>query len=209
MRTVVRGRLDRVKFKRKLRARIEAGDLIRVLTHGTPRIAVLGDSYTAGFGLDSPLADSWAALLGKSMGAEVVTSAVGGTGFAATGLLPRMTFADRLDDLLATNPDIVIVQGGQNDTAYPQAPRAAGELFARIAMPLIVVGPAAPPRLVAPAGLALELRAEAERSGATFVDLAALPLTFQRDGLHADGPAHAIIRDAVTEALPAQRAEQA
>lgn len=119
-----------------------------------PRIAVLGDSWVEG-ALSVPELDLWPNQYAELMGAGAVARmGQGGSGYVAT--VPAWQAeaygsATRLSRLIAYAPQLVVIQGSQNDdTASPTAIRtAAAALYAAIAagLPeaqLIVVGP---PRL--------------------------------------------------------------
>lgn len=102
----------------------------------TIRAAVVGDSYTLG-SQATLRPDNWANRLGKLIGIDDIWNmGLSGTGYiAATASASK--FLDRLPDLVACAPDVVIVHGGYNDasqtpsavqvavTAYLQAVRAA------------------------------------------------------------------------------------
>ncbi|MDX1951873.1 MAG: SGNH/GDSL hydrolase family protein [Verrucomicrobiota bacterium] len=77
-----------------------------------PRCIILGDSFTEGLG-------SYAQRLATVMNWEVWGSGVGGTGYINAGPGGRVKFADRVQaDVIANNPEIVIVAGGINDAAF-------------------------------------------------------------------------------------------
>lgn len=82
-----------------------------------PRVvAFLSDSYGEGTGSDGPgrgLADQTA----QQMGCQLDNFSAGGTGYVTPGPegSGRGPFTDRVADIVAAHPDIVIVAGGLND----------------------------------------------------------------------------------------------
>lgn len=84
------------------------------------RIAYLGDSWTSGTGAaDSSTAYTYVA--NADLGAVYETFSGGGTGYTtgnpASGDGP---FVDRVDEVIAWAPDVVVVQGSSNDYAANQ-----------------------------------------------------------------------------------------
>lgn len=133
----------------------KADTFFRSRLPATPRVIVLGDSFTEGsYGSSYPEAATllnWVYWLGKYMGwRDIWSSGSGGTGYlnnaSVTG---KTTFRGRVAaDVIAYAPDIVIVAGGYNDSASSQAAvtAEAALLFAQIATGLpsakvIVLGP--------------------------------------------------------------------
>lgn len=111
-----------------------------------PRVIVAGDSWTEGTGATGGAIDGLAARLRDLTGWDTWTSGHGGTGY----LNSTPTLGTRLDaDVLAYDPDIVIVAMGTNDyLSYTplQIQTEAALVFARILAhsprpTLIVVGP--------------------------------------------------------------------
>ena len=157
------------------------------------RAVLLGDSCTAasvdGGGYVPPTAEG--------MGWTPVLQAVGGTGYLAPapGSGP---YGSRVDEVVAGDPDVVVVQGSTNDVGYPVADvaTAARELYAALAGRLpdaevVVVGPLDPPG-VDPAGvdaIRAVLAEEAGAAGLPFVDPVAGDWLGTGEGLYAD-PVH-------------------
>ena len=118
------------------------------VTIGRTTAVVLGDSYAQGLGLPDPRAQSWPALVGKDRDWTTYVNAVGATGFVNGGFCGNEQFAARLEAVLGRQPQIVVVQGGLNDS-YLDATTvgaAAGALLDRLGeVPtVIVVGPTVP-----------------------------------------------------------------
>ncbi|CAM2735741.1 SGNH/GDSL hydrolase family protein [Skermania piniformis] len=107
------------------------------------RIAVIGDTLSAGPGDGDP----WPTLLAAATGAAVTNVSVPAAGyFTAAGALG--TFAAQVSRAGAAKPQVIVVVGGLFDVDRPEPliRRAAGDLFAAIAAAvpaarLIVVGP--------------------------------------------------------------------
>lgn len=85
-----------------------------------PVIAIIGDSISARYD-DSPGSQmqAWWSVMGRHYGAHVNIFAESGSGYVRNGHACSGTrFVDRLDDVAATEPTIVIIEGGRNDWAY-------------------------------------------------------------------------------------------
>lgn len=76
-------------------------------------LAILGDSYCAGYGLNN-LGDAWPYLMAKAWDLTYYDHAISGSTFAAgpSGSAPMV---DRVRDLPSDDIDIIIVQGSSND----------------------------------------------------------------------------------------------
>lgn len=79
----------------------------------------LGDSFTEGTGANG-FFNGYAPIISQMMGWEYWISGSGGTGYInSNSSLFRLKYQDRVQrDVIGYNPDIVIIQGGQNDTTY-------------------------------------------------------------------------------------------
>nr|WP_243850777.1 SGNH/GDSL hydrolase family protein [Modestobacter marinus] len=155
----------------------------------------MGDSYTAashdGAGYVPPTADA--------LGWEPVLEAVSGTGYVAVGAEPGAApYQERVDEVVAAAPDVVVVQGSTNDAGLPTAEvhAAAETLYADLQAQLpeaqvVVVGPLIPPGSdpVAVAGVRTALAEAAGAAGLPFVDPLAEGWLHPSDGLFAD-PIH-------------------
>lgn len=124
---------------RRRRVRIDhTGQIMKVITptgYGAwaaeprgPRVACVGDSYTGGAGV-SPAGynslSSWPWLMGARMQwDDVINAGIGGSGWIAKGN-PAANFEDRIANIIAWNPDVVIFSGDQNDSANTAAVVAA------------------------------------------------------------------------------------
>ena len=168
------------------------------------RYVALGDSWTAGLGLDEPTRSWTVRLPGR-----VHTAGFSGSGFSAgaSGCGPQVSFAARaraaLRPLPAGTP--VVVAGGLNDWDMSAAEITAG--FERLlgqldGHPLTVVGPAAAPARSAYVprveGVLERLCAE---HGVRFVAVSDLSLDYLPDLLHLTPAGHAAFGDAVAVRL--------
>ena len=75
---------------------------------------VLGDSYTAGYGLDS-IEQDWSFLMAENFGMEQLNFSINGSTMAAgpTERFPMATRAELLPE--DVSPDFILLQGGSND----------------------------------------------------------------------------------------------
>ena len=185
--------------------------------HGSPPphlIGFMGDSWACGGGLALSVGPdgSYAAQTAKLLGSKYRISCAGGSGYVAPG--DTVPFGDRVDDLLAGKPDVVIVQGSTNDyiASESEIESAAEDLFARIrrALPntrVFALGPAytpdAPRALTDVARAAIQ--AAADESGVTWIDLASTgwldPAVDYADGYHPNANGHRVLARHLADAL--------
>ncbi|GAA3528564.1 hypothetical protein AFL01nite_02190 [Aeromicrobium flavum] len=77
---------------------------------------VVGDSYSSYYGNRHSRYPGWWALLGAELGLEPRLEAAAGTGFLARADSCASTrFRARLDTVRATDPEILMIEGGRND----------------------------------------------------------------------------------------------
>nr|WP_232523625.1 SGNH/GDSL hydrolase family protein [Nocardioides sp. MAH-18] len=165
------------------------------------RILVIGDSWSAGLGLDRP-AESWPSRLPG----RVRVAGFSGSGFAEHASdCAQVSFADRAPRALRRSADLVVVQGGLNDYDQPDADVRAG--FARLMTSLrgervVVVGPAAAPaRARRAAHVDLLLTGLAARYRVPYVPTSGLELTYLPDRLHLTPAGHRAFGDYVADRL--------
>lgn len=115
-----------------------------------PRVLILGDSYTEGYGAE-PETKGWAYLVGKPLGWTVTVNGVGGTGYVNPGPHDEGTYLTRLPTLAGRTFDLVVVQGGSNDrgVTYPDFSAAVAKTIeaVRAEFPgatVVLMGPATP-----------------------------------------------------------------
>lgn len=171
-----------------------ASDVRAAAVSGTgTRVVVIGDSYSAGWGLDDP-SGSWPAMLSG----EVHVDGFSGSGFSAgASACVGVAYADRAPAAVSSvrgGPDLVIVQGGLNDTDQPLADVRSGvrRLLATLqGREVVLVGPPTAPvyeRLVG--RIDSLLAAEAARAGAAYISMLDVELDYLDDGLHLTADGH-------------------
>jgi acyl-CoA thioesterase-1 len=161
------------------------------------RVVVIGDSWSAGLGLDHPV-QSWPSRLPG----RVHVAGFSGTGFSEhASECGRVSFADRAPAALKGGADLVVVEGGLNDYDSSRAEIKAG--FARVmraAAPYrtVVVGPAlAPARATKMPRVDRLLGHLSEKYGVPYVSTVDLDLPYLDDRLHMTPAGHRIFGDAV------------
>lgn len=185
-----------------------------------PVLLILGDSYTAGVGADQP-DQGWAYLVARSLGYPTNIDGVSGTGFAwgggAQDNLAR-EYEIRLQEIAdnpAFVPNVLILQGGQNDSlvnnpdeiqsATTQTIEAARRLWP--GLQVVVFGPTAPQ----PAAEELGTPNSAVRAGAAAANIPFIDAYeagwftnanspgFNADGAHPNNAGHAYIAEKFLE----------
>jgi len=177
------------------------------------KAAFLGDSYTAGAGaaVDNGFAQQVATLLCW----DGVYFGQGGTGYTNPGQREEGegVYLQRVDAVIESRPDVVIVQGSTNDSGGPANTAAAREVFAaiRAGLPnaqIVALGPVAPPK-EDPAKVAASrdaVRAATEAEGVTFIDPVAMgwmpgSFNFGEDGIHPNPFGHKLMAENLFESI--------
>jgi len=129
---------------------VEADALVTAYTPANDcRVVIIGDSYTEGAGAHHKLADFYACRLGKAMGwYNTIISGLGGTGYYNPAGVHK-TYGERVNDVIAANPDAVIITGGINDVGETSAGDEGWDAYRyyrdiRLALPnteIFVAGP--------------------------------------------------------------------
>jgi lysophospholipase L1-like esterase len=186
-----------------------------------PKAAFIGDSITAGYGASSAL-KRWTSLVSQRMGWIEHNFGRGGTGYLATssregcGLDFCPNYLGMLDEVASSDPDIVVVAGGENDLAEfasnsgPVSGAITGTFNGlRERLPnarIIAVGPFA--RDITSSVIAFDLVVQdaARAVGGEYVSLIAPnPVVqedmFTADGAHVNDSGHAAIADRITSVL--------
>lgn len=173
----------------------------------SPEIAVLGDSYTEGLYISSPL-KAFPYVLGEHLNKHVSVYGVGGTGYVAGGPCQGQQLSTRLDDALASRPRTLIVQAGINDRGKAGVRQAAEALLdeAKQRSPetkVVVIGPFSPAIAAGPEldAVANDLRAAAAATGSTYVDPKGWRYSLTDDRLHPSDSGHAVIGVELAKAL--------
>jgi acyl-CoA thioesterase-1 len=167
------------------------------------RVVVVGDSWSAGLGLDDP-AQSWPSRLPG----RVHVAGFSGSGFSEQASpCGRVSFADRAPAALKGGADLVVVEGGLNDFDRSRAEIKAG--FARVmryaaAYPTVVVGPAlAPSRAAEVPRVDRLLRHLSAKYRAGYVSVDDLVLPYLSDRLHLTPAGHRTFGDTVAARIAA------
>ncbi|GAB6986265.1 SGNH/GDSL hydrolase family protein [Nocardioides pyridinolyticus] len=171
------------------------------VTGSGQRVVVIGDSWSAGLGLER-LSGSWPSRLDGA----VHVAGFSGSGFSARASgCRRVSFAERAPAALRAGADLVVVEGGLNDYDQPDADIRAG--FARLMHQLdgqrvVVVGPATAPSRAAQVPRVDALLAElAAQQGVPYVRTSGLKLSYLDDRLHLTAEGHAAFGDFVSDAI--------
>ena len=183
--------------------RFEAASIQRagMVTGTGERVVVIGDSWSAGLGLDQPV-QSWPSRLPG----RVHVAGFSGSGFSArSSECGRVSFGVRAPAALRGGADLVIVEGGLNDYDHSRAEIKAG--FARVmsaaaAYRTVVVGPASAPARSAKIPRIDRLLAHlSKKYGVPYVSVVDLDLPYLDDRLHMTPAGHREFGDAVAERI--------
>jgi len=180
-------------------------DRAREVTGSGERVVVIGDSWSAGLGLDDPV-QSWPSRLPG----RVHVAGFSGSGFSAKASpCGPVSFAQRAPTALRNGADLVVIEGGLNDFDRSRAEIKAGfvrVLRAASSYDVVVVGPAtAPARAAKVPRVDRLLRHLSERYGVPYVSTVDLELTYLDDRLHMRPASHRVFGDAVAERIAALR----
>jgi acyl-CoA thioesterase-1 len=165
------------------------------------RVVVIGDSWSAGLGLDHATR-SWPSRLPGA----VHVAGFSGSGFSAhASTCAKVAFADRAARAVRGGADLVVVEGGLNDYDQPDAAIRSG--FARLVRELrgqhvVVVGPAtAPARARAVPHVDALLASLADHYDIAYISTTGLDLPYLDDHLHLTPAGHAEFGDHVAARL--------
>lgn len=172
----------------------ERNDSTQPVTTGGPVAVVLGDSYAQGQYLDVPRQKAWSTLVGKERGWTTFVDAVGGTGFSAPGPCGGQSFPERVAEVLAHEPQLVVIEGGLNElgqspTVERHAVQTTLEALARVPR-VIVVGPPRTPGKGDPAATDALLRDETVKAGREYVSTITLAFPLLDDDVHLTEEGH-------------------
>jgi len=175
--------------------------------HGA-RVVVIGDSWSAGYGLPDP-DRSWSTRLPG----RVYVDGFPGSGFSehASGC-HRVSYADRAPRDLRHGASLVVVEGGLNDFDQSTANITYG--FDRLIKELrghrvVIVGPAMAPSRAAYVPRVNHLLAElSKKADVPYFSTVDLKLTYQADELHPNQAGADAFGDAVAAFIAAHPARQ-
>ena len=161
---------------------------------GPLKVAVLGDSYTAGDLMDN-YRDGWAYKMPAALSATVSVAGVGSTGFTAGGPCGDQSYPERVKTAVRTNPDVLLIQGGLNDSdSDPNMVGAKADFVLRQAGAIkrvIVIGPVSAPAKSNLAAIDQQLAAAAKLNKREYVSALDWNLEFLPDRVHLTPAGHA------------------
>lgn len=176
-----------------------------------PEVAFLGDSYSEGLYIGTPL-EAFPYVLAKELDAAIAVNGVGGSGYVAGGPCGDQQLATRLDAVLQTKPKILVVQAGINDRGKAGVQDAALDLFERAQeisprTKVVVLGPFAPAGAAGTEldAVAQDIHAAAQAAEVTFVDPRSWNYPLLPDGLHPTETGHEVIAGKLAAVLPVTR----
>ncbi|WP_236557589.1 SGNH/GDSL hydrolase family protein [Arthrobacter sp. 9AX] len=193
---------------------------LKIQLPAKPVVLILGDSYTAGDGAARP-DQGWAYVVAGELGYPTNIEGLGGTGFAwGGGAQDELNgeYETRLREIAADPafvPNVLILQGGQNDSAIAslEEVRAATAQTIEAArrfwpgVQVVVLGPSAPQPLAEELrSVNSAVRAGAAAANAPFIDAvesnwftAANSPGFDADGAHPNTAGHAYLAEKFLE----------
>ncbi|NVC23414.1 SGNH/GDSL hydrolase family protein [Kocuria salina] len=184
---VVLGNAREAEACEGLQAYLQDPGLLVKSPDGAAGVAALGDSYTAGDGLEER-GDGWAYQVAGTV------AGVGSTGFVSGGYCGEHSYAERIAAVLETGPETLIIQGGLNDTsAEPEELRAAADALLEDAASVprvVVVGPVNAPARDGEQAVDAALSEAAQTAGADYVSALEWELAFLPDDLHLTKDGH-------------------
>ncbi|MET3450578.1 SGNH/GDSL hydrolase family protein [Curtobacterium sp. 1544] len=181
-------------------------------------VLIVGDSYTKGSG-STRSEHGWAQDIVTDLGWDATIDGLGGTGYVNTGTYgsSRVTFSARIAAHRDLDPELVLVQGSQNDwlvgtdqlrTTVESTLREAERQWPDAV--IVAIGPSAPqPRAEVTGGISSAVAAGAKAAGVTYID----PLERQwfttmnspgfaaSDGQHLNDVGYQYLADKVADAL--------
>lgn len=165
-------------------------------------IAFIGDSYTGGAGSPPTGAarhETYMWKLGLLMGGDAFTNAgIGSTGFITTvGGDSDSVFEGRVDEVLAMNPDVIVIAGGRNDSGLGLGLQVAVEqlLQAVSSVPEVYVFSTA--SNTGQADTRSEIEAACFDQGVPYIDVDIDAIEKGADGIHPTWQGHQDLASAV------------
>ncbi|MEW1933132.1 SGNH/GDSL hydrolase family protein [Rhodococcus sp. NPDC079359] len=113
-----------------------------------PVVAVFGDSYSEGTGATDPAADGYTTLLAADTGWDLRVTSLSGGGYRNPGVDGSGPYVRKIEaaDLAAMKPDLIVIQGGLNDSGFGEETRTGAQRAITAAQaaspgtPIVVVG---------------------------------------------------------------------
>jgi acyl-CoA thioesterase I len=175
----------------------------KIVTGSGERVVVIGDSWSAGLGLDR-IGQSWPSRLAG----RVHVAGFSGSGFSRDASeCGNVSFGSRAPQALKGGADLVVVEGGLNDFDQTNAAIRLG--FRRVmaatdGIPTVIVGPAtAPSRAGQVPRVDRVLARQSAKYGVPYLSMVDLKLTYLKDRLHMTPASHRVFGDAVAARIKA------
>lgn len=178
---------------RSVRAYEATNGPVKTVGDGPRRVTVIGDSYAAGDVL-ADRSNAWVDVFAAEDDATVRVLAQGGTGFTNAGFCGDSTYAARLDRVASTRPELVIVEGGLNDTMASPAEEehAARAVLAELRdYDVVLVGPVDVPAVDGEAEVDTALSRAAAAEGVRYVSATRWRIALGADQKHPTVQGHA------------------
>jgi hypothetical protein len=130
-------------------ANAEARGMTGPFSFGNLRVDVLGDSYAVGTTLSDPQHQAWDVLLAEREHWNLTVRGIGRTGFVNGGYCGNQSYPTRVRQVLADHPQLILVEGGNNDSGQSGVGAAARAVLANIpaTVRVVVIGPTDAPGL--------------------------------------------------------------
>ena len=165
----------------------------------TRRIAFIGDSYTGGAGsapTGASRLETYMWRLGILMGGdELINAGIGATGFLAmAGGDAASIFAERVDEVLSMNPDVIVIAGGRNDSTTGLQAAVENVLSLTSSVPEVYVFSTA---ANGQTGVRGAIQSACEARSVPYLDIDINALEMGSDGIHPTWQGHQDLADAV------------
>ncbi|GGR64054.1 lysophospholipase L1-like esterase [Nocardioides luteus] len=179
-----------------------------VVTGVGERVVVIGDSWASGFGLDDP-GQSWP----RYLDGEVRVSGFGGTGYSH-GLMARcgpISFSERVPDVVAQGADLVVLEGGINDSKsdldeVEKGFRATLEELKGFDV-IVLSAPKVKSRAAAIRPVNKMMRRVSKEYGVTYINVFDLDLPMLEDNTHLTPAGHEKFGEIVAHRIAESRSE--
>ena len=173
-----------------------------LFTFGSTRVDVLGDSYSVGTTLSDPKDEAWDILLARREHWNLTVRGIGRTGFVNGGYCSNQSFPFRVRQVVADNPQMVIVEGGLNDAGQSGIGAAVRAVLAKIpaTIRVVVIGPTDAPGRRGADKKTID-RELAAAAGTRYVSPLRWRLQFGPDGIHMTAAGNRVLADHLSTAF--------
>ncbi len=185
-------------------ANAEARKMTGPFTFGSKRVDVLGDSYAVGTTLSDPQHQAWDILLARREQWNLTVRGIGRTGFDNGGYCGNQSYPTRVAQVLADHPQLVIVEGGNNDAGQSGIGAAARAVLAKIpaSVRVVVIGPTDAPGRDSSDQRTTD-RELAAATGKRYISPLSWKLKYGPDGIHMTAAGNRVLADHLAAALAA------